>query len=329
MRNMAARGLVLLCIACAWFQAACGGGGSSSGGPSGPTMQQQMQAATDTANSTSDCTTIKPFYWEIGNSTGTLVSGQVGTPAVDPGTPLSIASASKWFWGAYLIEKKKGVLSSDEQDSLRMITGYNTFLSDSCVLTLTVQACANIGQNGVQDSNAVGKFYYTGGDDQQQAVAEGLGSYNDGALANELETYLGSDLALGYGTPDLAGGMRITPKTEAAFLQKIVGGKLKIHDYLGANAVCTNPSTCSTALYTPVPPAESWHYSYNHWVEDDPATGDGAFSSPGLFGTYPWVDKTKTYYGMVARYSTASQAYIQSVYCGAKIRKAFVTATPQ
>jgi hypothetical protein len=307
----------------------CGGGNSTGTVPPGPTLQQQVQAATETANNTSDCTTIEPFYWEIGSSSGTLVSGQVGTPAVDPGTPLSIASASKWFWGAYLIEKTSGNLTSSQQDSLRMLTGYNTFNSLSCVLTLTVQACANAGQNNVQDGSAIGKFYYTGGDDQQQAIAEGLGGYSDSALANELETYLGTDLALGYGSPDLAGGMRITPKTEAAFLQKIVAGRLKIRDYLGVNPVCTNPSTCSTALYSPVPSSTSWHYSYNHWIEDDPVTGDGAFSSPGLFGTYPWIDKTKAYYGLVARYSTASQAYIQSAYCGAKIRKAFVTATPQ
>jgi hypothetical protein len=308
----------------------CGGGSGSSGNPPpGPTLQQQIQAATDTANNTSDCTTIEPFYWEIGNGAGSLVTGQVGSPAVDPGTPLSIASASKWWWGAYLIEKKSGSLSSSEQDSLRMLTGYNSFNSLSCVFTATIQACADAGQNDVQDGTAIGKFYYTGGDDQQLAVAEGLGAYTDGALANEMETYLGSDLAIAFGSPDLAGGMKITPETEAAFLRKIVSAKLKIHDYLGANPVCTNPSTCSTALYTPVPSSESWHYSYNHWIEDDPVNGDAAFSSPGLFGTYPWIDKTKTYYGMVARYSTASQAYIQSVYCGAKIRKAFVTATPQ
>ena len=30
--------------------------------------------------------------------------------------------------------------------------------------------------------------------------------------------------------------------------------------------------------------------------------GDGAFSSPGLFGFYPWIDAGKTYYGVLARY---------------------------
>jgi hypothetical protein len=102
-----------------------------------------------------------------------------------------------------------------------------------------------------------------------------------------------------------------------------------MHDYLGTHAVCTNPATCSTALYSPVPSVESWHYSLAHWVEDDPSVGDGSFSSAGAFGFYPWIDASKTYYGILARYSLAPGAYIQSVYCGRTIRKAWMTGIAQ
>ena len=60
-------------------------------------------------------------------------------------------------------------------------------------------------------------------------------------------------------------------------------------------------SAVGTAANTPVPSTESWHYSIGHWVEDDPAVGDGAFSSAGAFGFYPWIDASKTYYGVLAR----------------------------
>jgi hypothetical protein len=61
--------------------------------------------------------------------------------------------------------------------------------------------------------------------------------------------------------------------------------------------VCTNPRTCAQAVFAPLPPNESWHHSVGHWVEDDPVVGDGAFSSPGAFGFYPWVDASRTHYG--------------------------------
>ena len=67
----------------------------------------------------------------------------------------------------------------------------------------------------------------------------------------------------------------------------------------------------------------SWHYSLGHWVEDDPAVGDGAFSSPGAFWFYPWIDQSKTYYGIVARKDHAGSA-VDSVNCGREIRKAWM-----
>jgi len=38
--------------------------------------------------------------------------------------------------------------------------------------------------------------------------------------------------------------------------------------------------------------------------------GDGAFSSPGAFGFYPWIDRTKTNYGVLAR-SAEEKALLQ------------------
>ena len=90
--------------------------------------------------------------------------------------------------------------------------------------------------------------------------------------------------------------------------------------------MCTNLATCTSAVSTPVPSTESWHYSLGHWVEDDPAVGDGAFSSAGAFGFYPWVDASKTYYGVLAREDLLGTGMgVESARCGRLIRKAWMT----
>ena len=61
---------------------------------------------------------------------------------------------------------------------------------------------------------------------------------------------------------------------------------------------------------------------------DDPTVGDGAFSSAGSFGFYPWIDAGKTYYGIVAR-SVSAGSGVDSVMCGRLIRKAWETAVAQ
>lgn len=74
-----------------------------------------------------------------------------------------------------------------------------------------------------------------------------------------------------------------------------------------------------------MPSSESWHYSIGHWVEDDPVVGDGAFSSAGSFGFYPWIDADKTTYGVLARSESAGNG-IDSVDCGRLVRRAWITA---
>jgi hypothetical protein len=79
--------------------------------------------------------------------------------------------------------------------------------------------------------------------------------------------------------------------------------------------------------------AESWHYSIGHWIEDDPVVGDGAFSSPGALGWYPWIDKSQKYYGLMARenLNTAAGNFegYQSAVCGRLMRNAWETGVEQ
>lgn len=138
-----------------------------------------------------------------------------------------------------------------------------------------------------------------------------------------MRAQLGSEIAVAYSQPQLAGGVVTTPDAYAVFLRKVLNGTLQMRDALGTHAVCTNPATCTQALNAPVPAALSWHYSIGHWVEDDPATGDGAFSSAGSFGFYPWIDASKTWYGIVARVDQSGSGF-NSFQCGQLIRSAWV-----
>lgn len=79
---------------------------------------------------------------------------------------------------------------------------------------------------------------------------------------------------------------------------------------------------------SPVSEGQPWHYSIGHWVEDDPLSGDGAFSSGGTFGFYPWIDATRTTYGVIARVDERGSGR-ESAKCGRLMREAWVTATAQ
>ncbi len=290
----------------------------------------RLAAATATATgSTNLCAPVRPFYWEIGTKAAKAASGSVDSTTL-PGTytsttRMSLASASKWLYGSYVAQRQNGFLSDSDRKYLSMLSGYVSL--SSCDRGSTVGSCESAGTNGVYTASADGKFDYDGGHFEKHATLIGLSALNATTLATEVRSRLGTDVDLSYSTPQLAGGALTTPDGYARVLRKMLGGQLVIGSMLGSNAVCTNPVTCGRdkALLAPLPPTESWHYSVAHWVEDDPIVGDGAFSSPGLFGFYPWIDRTKTYYGVLARASSDSGAAFASVQCGRLIRKAWLT----
>jgi hypothetical protein len=289
---------------------------------------QRIAAATATANSsTNACSTARPFYWEIGNAAGPLVSGSVMNAASSVkfagSTQISVASASKWLYAAYVVQLRNGQLNATDIKHLTLRSGYVSF--QACLQTESVDSCLADQTNGAYSAAYDGVFDYNGGHFQKHASLIGLGADTVKPLAVALQTQLGADVPLVYSQPQLAGGLYITPDTYGSVLRKMLGGQLVLGGMLGSNAVCTNPATCpgSAAAGGPIPPNLNWHYSLGHWVEDDPISGDGAFSSPGSMGFYPWIDATKTSYGMVAR-SVVKGAF-NSASCGQTIRRAWAT----
>jgi hypothetical protein len=81
--------------------AACGGSSDApapSPAPTGPDLTQRTAAASTTAQNNSVCSSIRPFYWEIGDGTQRLASGSVNAPGnattYTASTVMPIASAT-------------------------------------------------------------------------------------------------------------------------------------------------------------------------------------------------------------------------------------------
>jgi len=324
----------------AWLTACVvlGGCGGNSGSPApapapgGPSTAARVAAASSTAQSHSACTAIQPFYWEIGDKTQSAASASVGGTTYTASTPMPIASASKWLYGAYVAERRAGLLTAEDIKFLNFRSGYTNFSAGGCTNGETVASCLTHDGNGDYIASTDGKFYYSGAHMQTHASLPSpgmaLGALANAALATEIRGQLGTEINLSYTQPQLAGGVRTTASDYAVFLRKLLNNQLKMSALLGSNKVCTNPNTCSEALRTPITANVDWHYSVGHWVEDDPSSGDGAFSSAGAFGFYPWVDASKTWYGLIARVDLVGGGN-DSAICGALIRKAWVTGVVQ
>ncbi|MEQ1793205.1 MAG: hypothetical protein ABL970_03355 [Nitrospira sp.] len=317
---------------------ACSSGSDGTAPPALPASSHSIDnttrtaAATTTADNNSACVAIKPFYWEIGDRTQLLGSASLtvgGNPtAYTADSLMNIASASKWLYGAYVAERRSGALTTEDIQFLTFTSGYTNFTS--CARTDTVGSCDSSGTNGLQSPANIGLFYYDGGHMQKHATLTtgmDLGAMNNAALAAEMTARLGNDITLSYSQPQLAGGVVTTAKDYAVFLRKLLNNQLQMASFLNSHPVCTNPATCATAVYSPIT-AMSWQYSIGHWIEDDPTSGDGSFSSAGAFGFYPWVDASKSYYGIVARHDLGGAA-LESIRCGVLIRKAWMTGVAQ
>jgi hypothetical protein len=302
------------------------------------TNEQRAQAATTTANTTAACTTLPTFYWEVGDRNGALISGARGSSPPTASTLMNVYSASKWIYGAYVYERRNGVLTSNDLRSMRMLDGYTQ--TSACLLQPTVGACHSAMD--AQEAGAIGKFFYASGHFQKHAAVDlGLAGKTRNTLATEIHRYLGNDWTFTYARTDLAGGGNTSATDYGKFLRKILNGTLLLSGgALGSDAVCTytGPTdpvsgrvNCANALDSPS--GEAWDYSIGHWVENDPVWlangGDAAYSSPGLAGFYPWIDASRTYYGVLARSDLSQGAGGASTACGRLIRKAWLTAMPQ
>jgi len=316
----------------------------------GPPTKTSAAAAIATANDNSLCTGIYPFYWEIGDATGTLLSASQGVDSqgnpITAQTSMDVASAAKWLYGIYLVQVRGAAanLTATDVNFLHMTSGYTNMGGDdhpagtcpSSDSPDTVNQCLTL-INPVdqlpydyQDPSTIGFFDYDGGHIQNHGgLYSPIGNTPNTSLGAKISAQLGKGVNIIYSQPLLPGGVYTTPSQFALVLTHIVDGSLHMHDALGTFPVCTVASDTCQALNSPIP--EAWHYSIAHWVEDDPEyNGDGAFSAPGGQGFYPWVEAAKNYYGLLARATTGPDKQgFQSVQCGRLIRHAWDTGVKQ
>ena len=289
------------------------------------------QAAAElSASEDPSCTSLGSFFWEIGDASGGLAQGGSG---VDPNAVLDVASASKLIFSTYVLEKLKG-----DPDLVSFVSSYLNFTSGYAAMS----AQCSPNENVYNCAQSCGTFFprldgvFSYGPGHMLNLVWGwpwwsplsvldLGALYPNGLSAEVSGKLGNDLGIDFSLPLPSGGVRISSTGYANFLARLVGGKYRMESYLGSYSVCTNPQTCpGQAYYTPIPPYESWDYSLGHWVESDPNVGDGAFSSPGKFGFYPWIDATKKFWGIVAREDKSEpMAFYRSVQCGRDLRRAW------
>lgn len=320
----------------------CGGGASPSGNEDDPDAADRAKAAATVATEDEACTRLTPFYWEIGDANGKLASGQGGTAsgtAVEATTELTLASASKWVSATLLVQNLSlSDFSTDFFRGMQMGSGYTDF--GQCIFGETVQGCLERGSNATITTDHLDKFVYGGGHMQYAATQLGWANDDRNDLNTALQALPGRSLSeLSYGTVQLAGGMAGSATGYAKFLRNMLNNEYAMSALLGQFSVCTRTGAdCPKAVFSPVNQSspnvsahdisdEAWHYSLGHWVEDDPSVGDGAFSSPGAYGFYPWIDASKKWYGVLAREDrdTSTQVpYFQSVLCGRKIRAAWL-----
>ncbi|WP_296224298.1 hypothetical protein [Ralstonia sp. UBA689] len=299
-----------------------------------PSLALRRAAVESTLAHASNCQRLGDYYWEIGDANGVQMRGQRGQ-RIGANKTVRLASASKWVFGAYVVERERGKLTPAEVEALTMRSGYDALNPLLCNRNDTVQSCFHRGRNATFTPGHVGRFSYNGGHDQKMLMDLGFANADAAALSDELDRELGhtpgmrdadSPLGIRYLAPEPASGMIATPAAYGQFLRRLLRGEYLLGRMLGQHAVCTEPGSCPTAVSTPA--AQPWHYALNYWIEDQPG-GDGAYSSPGAFGFYPWISADKRHYGMIVRETRAPRAYIRSAACGALIRRAFAEGRPQ
>ncbi len=326
--------------------------GVSSGAP--PTGTSASAAAI-TAQSNAQCTVIQPFYWEIGDASTALASGSPtpsGGSAVAASSRFSIASASKWIYGMYVVQERGSAanLTASDIQFLSFQSGYTYMGSDTSGATCTAPSSGADSINHcltLPSTTTPGKFM-----DSLNPATTGVFDYDSGHEENHAgqfqpeinaldTTQLGSTIAAGLGISGIAlrytqplpaGGIYASAADYTPVLRAVLSGQLAMLEALGTHAVCAwSTGTGCNAASSPIN-KQHWHYSITHWVEDDPTNGDGAFSSPGAFGFYPWIEANKRYYGVISRYVPANgviQNGLQSALCGHELRAAWESGVAQ
>ena len=183
----------------------------------------------------------------------------------------------------------------------------NSGISDfeTCVTNI---ATANAG-NGITPGQ---EFYYASTHLQVAGLmaikARGVASWQD--VFAEFQTQTGLFPTAAYDLPSasnprLAGGMHWSGEEYMAFLKALRNGALL--NAASMSELLADHTASATIVYSPTVAGlgEDWHYGFGLWQECQSATynctAGSRVSSPGAYGAYPFWDRSKDYFGIVAR----------------------------
>lgn len=173
-----------------------------------------------------------------------------------------------------------------------------------CVNTI---ATSNAG-NGITPGQ---QFYYASTHMQVAGLmaikARGVANWQ--SVFSEFKTQTGLFSTSAYDLPStsnprLAGGMHWTGEEYMAFLKALKSGSILnstmmaqlVTDHIASAAISYSPASALN---------EVWHYGLGLWHECQSTSfscmAGARVSSPGAYGAYPFWDRNKDYFGMVAR----------------------------
>lgn len=293
--------------------------------PSGP----NSQVVVDTIAGSSSCAELGDFYWEMGDANGVLTKGQVGR-RFDATSVVNLASASKWPFATYLVQKFGSPTSSQIQ-ALTMRSGYVNMNDAICTVQLNINGCFNapsplLPLNSRVSSESVDHFYYNSGNFQKAAVDAGLGNMTVLGLSNDMRKTLGISSGLNYLYPGVASGLYMSANAYSSMLRKIMSNQLAMGAMLEIGRTCTLEETCATSSRSPV--IYDWDYGLGHWIERGAGGDDEAYSSIGFNGFYPWITTDMQYYGVISLEKSTGIAQ-EAIDCGRLVRKAWLTGIVQ
>ncbi|WP_374074550.1 serine hydrolase domain-containing protein [Bdellovibrio bacteriovorus] len=198
----------------------------------------------------------------------------------------------------------------------------------------------NMAANNAGNGNIPGNLFYYSGVHMQVAglmaqYASSAASWQD--IFGQFKTATGLFTNATYDLPSatnprLGGGMRWTATEYMNFLRALKNGTLL--NTSSMNELLKDHTASSQIVYSPPKTDlnEEWHYGLGIWHECQNSTyncnsSTGRVSSPGAYGSYPFWDRTKNYFGIVARQG-ASGTYPKGIQIERSVRsKAELWAT--
>lgn len=175
--------------------------------------------------------------------------------------------------------------------------------------TCVVDIATNNAGNGITPGQ---QFHYAGTHLQVAALmaikARGVTTWQD--VFSEFKAQTGLFSTATYDLPSssnprIAGGMHWTGDEYMAFLKSLRNNALL--NPASMNDLLADHTASATVTYSPVLAGlgEDWHYGFGLWHECQSAvydcTAGTRISSPGAYGAYPFWDRGKDYFGIVAR----------------------------